>query len=77
MATLVLDEMLDRLKHDRVHGLMGLDQLQMVPLVPDDRLLHLFTSQGEVFVMQHETFFIRDKKRHLALCLHRIQPNLI
>jgi len=54
---------------------MGLDQLQMAPLVPDDSLLFLFTSQGKVFVMQHETFFIWDQKRHLALCLHLIQPN--
>ena len=41
--------------------LMGLDQLQMALLVQDDSLLRLFTAQGKVFVMQHETFFIRDK----------------
>ena len=40
---------------------MGLDQLQMAPLVPDDSLLRLFTTQGKVFVMQHETVFILDK----------------
>ena len=40
---------------------MGLDQLQMAPLVPDDSLLHSFTTQGKVFVMQQETFSIRDK----------------
>jgi len=40
---------------------MGLDQLQMATLVPDVSLLHLVTSQGKVFVMQHETFFIWDK----------------
>jgi len=40
---------------------MGLDQLQMAPLVPDDSLLHLLTTQRKVFAMQHETFFIRDK----------------
>ena len=40
---------------------MGLDQLQMAPLVPDDSLPHLFTTQGKVFVMPHETFFIWDK----------------
>jgi len=28
---------------------MGLDQLQMVPLVPDDSLLHLLTTQGQSF----------------------------
>ena len=40
---------------------MGLDQLQMAPLVPDDSLQHLFTAQGKVFVMQRMTFFIWDK----------------
>ena len=40
---------------------MGLDQLQMAPLIPDYSLLHLFTTQGKVFMMQHETFFNRDK----------------
>jgi len=40
---------------------MGLDQLQMSPLVPDDSLLRLITTHGKVFVMQHETFFIWDK----------------
>ena len=40
---------------------MGLDQLQMALLVLDDSLLRLFTTQGKVFLMQHETFFIRDK----------------
>ena len=54
---------------------MGLDKLQMAPLVPDDSMLCLFTSQGKVFVMQQETFFIRNKWRHLASCLHLIHPN--
>ena len=40
---------------------MGLDQLQMAPLVREDSLLRLLTTQGKVFVMQHETFFIQDK----------------
>jgi len=40
---------------------MGLNQLQMAPLAPDESLLRLFTTQGKVVVMQHETFFIRDK----------------
>jgi len=40
-----------------------MDQLQMAPLVPDDSLMRLFTSQG--------------KYRHLALCLHLIQTYLI
>ena len=40
---------------------MGLEQLPMAPLVPDDSLLHLFTTQGKVFVMQQETFIILDK----------------
>ena len=40
---------------------MGLDQLQMAPLVPDDSLLHLLTTQGKVFIVQYETFFIQDK----------------
>ena len=39
---------------------MGLDQLQIAPLVLDDSLLHLFTTQGKVFMMQHKTFFIQD-----------------
>ena len=30
---------------------MGLDQLQMAPLVPDNSLQRLFTTQGKVFVM--------------------------
>ena len=54
---------------------MGLDHLQMAPLVPDYSLLRLLTTQGKVLVMQHETFSIWDKKRHLALCLGLIQPN--
>ena len=40
---------------------MGLDQLQMAALIPDESLLHLLTTQGKVFVMQHKTFFIWDK----------------
>ena len=40
---------------------MGLDQLQMAPLVPEDSLLRLFTTQGKVYVMQPETFVMRDK----------------
>ena len=44
----------------RNHNVMGLDQLQVALLVPDDSLLRLFATQGKVFVMQHETFFIWD-----------------
>ena len=40
---------------------MGLDQLQMAALVPDDILLRLFTTQEKVFLMQLKTFFIWDK----------------
>jgi len=40
---------------------IGLDQLQMAPLVPDDSLQRLYTTKGKVCVLQHETFFIRDK----------------
>ena len=56
---------------------MGLDQLQMAPLVLDNSLLRLFTTQGKLFDVPHETFFIRNKWRHLALCLRLIQPNYI
>ena len=40
---------------------MGLDQLQMAPLVLNDSLLRFFNTQGKVFNLQHETFFIRDR----------------
>ena len=46
---------------------MGQDQLQMAPLVPDDSLLRLLTTQVKVFMMQYETFFIRDKKSFSAM----------
>ena len=36
---------------------MGIDQLQMAPLVSDAFVYY----SRKVFVMQHETFFIRDK----------------
>jgi len=46
---------------------MGLDQLQMAPLVPDDSLQRFFTTQEKVVVLQHEIFFIQDMNCNLAL----------
>ena len=47
---------------------------QVALLVPDVSLLHSFVSQ-KILYEQNETFFIRDKYSHLAVCLHMIQPH--
>ena len=53
---------------------MGLHQHWVALLVPDDSLIRI--TQAKKYVDEpFESFFIRDKYSHLAICLHLIEPH--
>ena len=56
--------------------LMGLNQMWMAILIPDDSLLR-FRLRKKNFIYENKTTFIRDKLGHLTLCLRLIQPHWI
>ena len=53
---------------------MGLHQLKMALLVPDNSLLH-FSKEKYYFIKTYATFFIQDKCCKLLLCLYLMKLN--
>ena len=44
------------------------------PLVPDDSLLRIALAP-QIFIVQYELFFNRDKYSYLAICLRLMVPH--